>query len=114
MRQLVQTLQAALEKEKIKVKDLTEQVNTLCNSHTSCELHSSCLTFPVPLKRPVGFSLFFFGHVCFVQVAEANLEAAHNRRHYRAAMLELSEIKKDLHAKEELVKALQKEAKMLT
>ncbi|XP_056601862.1 golgin subfamily A member 3 isoform X2 [Triplophysa dalaica] len=72
MRQLVQTLQAALEKEKIKVKDLTEQV------------------------------------------AEANLEAAHNRRHYRAAMLELSEIKKDLHAKEELVKALQKEAKMLT
>lgn len=27
MRQLVQTLQTALEKEKIKVKDLTEQVN---------------------------------------------------------------------------------------
>ncbi|KAA0716753.1 Golgin subfamily A member 3 [Triplophysa tibetana] len=72
MRQLVQTLQAALEKEKIKVKDLTEQV------------------------------------------AEANLEAAHNRRHYRAAMLELSEIKKDLQAKEKLVKALQKEAKTLT
>uniref|UniRef100_A0A8C2K5Y5 Golgin A3 n=1 Tax=Cyprinus carpio TaxID=7962 RepID=A0A8C2K5Y5_CYPCA len=62
MRQLVQTLQAALEKEKIKVKDLTEQV------------------------------------------AEAKLEAAHNRRHYRAAMLELSEIKKDLQAKEELIK----------
>ncbi|KAG1958118.1 golgin subfamily A member 3 isoform X1 [Pimephales promelas] len=71
MRQLVQTLQTALEKEKIKVKDLTEQV------------------------------------------AEAKLEAAHNRRHYRAAMLELSEIKKDLQAKEELVKALQKEAKTL-
>ncbi|XP_051981583.1 golgin subfamily A member 3-like isoform X1 [Xyrauchen texanus] len=48
------------------------------------------------------------------QVAEAKLEAAHNRRHYRAAMLELSEIKKDLQAKEELVKALQKEAKSLT
>uniref|UniRef100_A0A8C2K7Q8 Golgin A3 n=1 Tax=Cyprinus carpio TaxID=7962 RepID=A0A8C2K7Q8_CYPCA len=63
MRQLVQTLQAALEKEKIKVKDLTEQV------------------------------------------AEAKLEAAHNRRHYRAAMLELSEIKKDLQAKEELIKS---------
>ncbi|KAK7164169.1 hypothetical protein R3I94_002782 [Phoxinus phoxinus] len=47
------------------------------------------------------------------QVAEAKLEAAHNRRHYRAAMLELSEIKKDLQAKEELVKALQKEAKTL-
>uniref|UniRef100_A0A673HN14 Golgin subfamily A member 3-like n=1 Tax=Sinocyclocheilus rhinocerous TaxID=307959 RepID=A0A673HN14_9TELE len=71
MRQLVQTLQAALEKEKIKVKDLTEQV------------------------------------------AEAKLEAAHNRRHYRAAMLELSEIKKDLQAKEELIKTLQKEAKTL-
>ncbi|XP_026104266.1 golgin subfamily A member 3-like isoform X2 [Carassius auratus] len=70
-RQLVQTLQAALEKEKIKVKDLTEQV------------------------------------------AEAKLEAAHNRRHYRAAMLELSEIKKDLQAKEELIKTLQKEAKTL-
>lgn len=51
--------------------------------------------------------------VFFVQVAEAKLEAAHNRRHYRAAMLELSEIKKDLQAKEELVKALQKEAKTL-
>uniref|UniRef100_A0A8C1TTY0 Golgin A3 n=1 Tax=Cyprinus carpio TaxID=7962 RepID=A0A8C1TTY0_CYPCA len=71
MRQLVQTLQAALEKEKIKVKDLTEQV------------------------------------------AEAKLEAAHNRRHYRAAMLELGEIKKDLQAKEELIKTLQKEAKTL-
>ncbi|XP_043095567.1 golgin subfamily A member 3 isoform X1 [Puntigrus tetrazona] len=71
MRQLVQTLQAALEKEKIKVKDLTEQV------------------------------------------AEAKLEAAHNRRHYRAAMLELGEIKKDLQSKEELIKTLQKEAKTL-
>lgn len=71
MRQLVQTLQTALEKEKIKVKDLTEQV------------------------------------------AEAKLEAAHNRRHYRAAVLELSEIKKDLQAKEELVKALEKEATTL-
>ncbi|TRY55647.1 hypothetical protein DNTS_008842 [Danionella cerebrum] len=47
------------------------------------------------------------------QVAEAKLEAAHNRRHYRAAMLELSEIKKDLQAKAELVKALEKEAKTL-
>ncbi len=42
MRQLVQTLQAALEKEKIKVKDLTEQVNTWCNS---------CKPFPVPLEN---------------------------------------------------------------
>uniref|UniRef100_A0AAY4BYM9 Golgin subfamily A member 3 n=1 Tax=Denticeps clupeoides TaxID=299321 RepID=A0AAY4BYM9_9TELE len=71
MRQLVQTLQNSLEKEKAKVKNLTEQV------------------------------------------AEAKMEAAHNRRHYRAAMLELSEIKKDLQAKEELLKALQKEAHKL-
>ncbi|KAL2092209.1 hypothetical protein ACEWY4_012007 [Coilia grayii] len=71
MRQLVQTLQTALEKEKIKVKTLTEQV------------------------------------------AEAKMEAAHNRRHYRAAILELAEIKKDLQAKEELIKALQKEARKL-
>ncbi|XP_038129533.1 golgin subfamily A member 3 [Cyprinodon tularosa] len=68
MKQLVETLQHALEKEKTKVKDLKEQV------------------------------------------AAAKAEAAHNRRHYRAAMLELSEIKKDLQAKEDLVKALQSEA----
>ncbi|XP_043967761.1 golgin subfamily A member 3 isoform X2 [Gambusia affinis] len=68
MKQLVETLQLALEKEKTKVKDLKEQV------------------------------------------AAAKAEAAHNRRHYRAAMLELSEIKKDLQAKEDLVKALQNEA----
>uniref|UniRef100_A0A3P8ZMH8 Golgin A3 n=1 Tax=Esox lucius TaxID=8010 RepID=A0A3P8ZMH8_ESOLU len=71
MKQLVQTLQDALEKEKAKVKDLKEQV------------------------------------------AAAKAEAAHNRRHYRAAMLELCEIKKDLQAKEELVKALHSEAHKL-
>lgn len=42
MRELVQTLQADLEKEKIKVKDLTEQVNTWFNS---------CKAFPVPLEN---------------------------------------------------------------
>ncbi|XP_034026977.1 golgin subfamily A member 3 isoform X2 [Thalassophryne amazonica] len=68
MKQVVQTLQLALEKEKTKVKDLKDQV------------------------------------------AAAKAEAAHNRRHYRAAMLELSEIKKDLQSKEELVKVLQEEA----
>ncbi|XP_072244550.1 golgin subfamily A member 3 isoform X2 [Leuresthes tenuis] len=47
------------------------------------------------------------------QVAAAKAEAAHNRRHYRAAMLELSEIKKDLQAKEDFVKALQSEAQKL-
>uniref|UniRef100_A0A8C7M862 Golgin A3 n=1 Tax=Oncorhynchus kisutch TaxID=8019 RepID=A0A8C7M862_ONCKI len=71
MKQLVQTLQVALEKEKAKVKDLKDQV------------------------------------------AAAKAEAAHNRRHYRAAMLELCEIKKDLQAKEELVKALHSEAHKL-
>ncbi|XP_041643511.1 golgin subfamily A member 3 isoform X2 [Cheilinus undulatus] len=71
MKQVVQTLQLALEKEKAKVKDLKEQV------------------------------------------AAAKAEAAHNRRHYRAAMLELTEIKKDLQAKEDLVKALQRESSKL-
>ncbi|XP_053725597.1 golgin subfamily A member 3 isoform X1 [Synchiropus splendidus] len=71
MKQVVQTLQLALEKEKTKVRDLKDQV------------------------------------------AAAKAEAAHNRRHYRAAMLELSEIKKDLQAKEELVRTLQSEAKKL-
>ncbi|KAF0033636.1 hypothetical protein F2P81_013702 [Scophthalmus maximus] len=71
MKQVVQTLQLALEKEKTKVKDLKEQV------------------------------------------AAAKAEAAHNKRHYRAAMLELTEIKKDLQAKEDLVKALHIEAHKL-
>ncbi|KAF6723543.1 Golgin subfamily A member 3 [Oryzias melastigma] len=71
MKQMVKTLQIALEKEKTKVKDLKEQV------------------------------------------AAAKAEAAHNRRHYRAAMLELSEIKKDLQSKEDLVKVLQNEAQKL-
>ncbi|XP_038559082.1 golgin subfamily A member 3 isoform X2 [Micropterus salmoides] len=71
MKQVVQTLQLALDKEKTKVNDLKEQV------------------------------------------AAAKAEAAHNRRHYRAAMLELSEIKKDLQSKEDLVKALQSESHKL-
>ncbi|XP_075961043.1 golgin subfamily A member 3 isoform X1 [Anarhichas minor] len=71
MKQVVQTLQLALEKEKTKVNDLKEQV------------------------------------------AATKAEAAHNRRHYRAAMLELSEIKKDLQAKVDLVKALQSESHKL-
>uniref|UniRef100_A0A3P9JBM7 Golgin A3 n=1 Tax=Oryzias latipes TaxID=8090 RepID=A0A3P9JBM7_ORYLA len=71
MKQMVKTLQIALEKEQTKVKDLKEQV------------------------------------------AAAKAEAAHNRRHYRAAMLELSEIKKDLQSKEDLVKVLQSEAQKL-
>ncbi|XP_034398360.1 golgin subfamily A member 3 isoform X2 [Cyclopterus lumpus] len=71
MKQVVQTLQLALEKEKTKVNDLKEQVAT------------------------------------------AKAEADHNRRHYRAAMLELSEIKKDLQAKVDVVKALQSESHKL-
>uniref|UniRef100_A0A8C0GR18 Golgin A3 n=1 Tax=Chelonoidis abingdonii TaxID=106734 RepID=A0A8C0GR18_CHEAB len=47
------------------------------------------------------------------QVAAAKVDAAHNRRHYRAAVLELSEIKKELQAKELLVQALQAEADKL-
>ncbi|MFT7808404.1 golgin subfamily A member 3 isoform X2 [Arapaima gigas] len=75
MKQVVQTLQAALEKEKAK--------------------EMKCLV------------------LCFLKVAAAKAEAAHNRRHYRAAMLELAEIKKDLQTKEQLVEALQREANKL-
>ncbi|XP_063820770.1 golgin subfamily A member 3 isoform X1 [Pseudophryne corroboree] len=71
MRDLVQSLQDALEKERAKVSSLAEQVAT------------------------------------------AKAEAAHNRRHYRAAALELSEIKKELQAKERLIQALQAEAEKL-
>ncbi|KAM4707110.1 golgin subfamily A member 3 [Discoglossus pictus] len=71
MKELVVALQEALEKEKVKVSSLAEQV------------------------------------------AAAKAEAAHNRRHYRAAALELSEVKKELQAKELLVQALQAEADKL-
>ncbi len=43
------------EGEKIKVKDLTEQVNTWFNS---------CNAFPVPLRTPEGSGLFCYVHVC--------------------------------------------------
>ncbi|XP_039386734.1 golgin subfamily A member 3-like [Mauremys reevesii] len=71
MRQLIQALQTALEREKSKVNNLGEQV------------------------------------------AAARVGAAHDRRHYRAAVLELSEIKKELQVKELLVQALQAEADKL-
>ncbi|XP_069870247.1 golgin subfamily A member 3 isoform X1 [Dipodomys merriami] len=44
------------------------------------------------------------------QVAAARMEAGHNRRHFKAATLELSEVKKELQAKEHLVQTLQAEA----
>lgn len=47
------------------------------------------------------------------QVAAAKSEAAHNRRHYRAAALELSEVKKELQSKEQMIQALQAEAEKL-
>uniref|UniRef100_A0A8C0I5G3 Golgin A3 n=1 Tax=Balaenoptera musculus TaxID=9771 RepID=A0A8C0I5G3_BALMU len=68
MKQLVQALQAALQKEKVTVHSLEEQV------------------------------------------AAAQAEAGHNRRHFKAATLELSEVKKELQAKEQEVQRLQVEA----
>ncbi|XP_053062443.1 golgin subfamily A member 3 isoform X1 [Acinonyx jubatus] len=47
------------------------------------------------------------------QVAAAKAEAGHNRRHFKAATLELSEVKKELQAKEHLVQKLQAEAEGL-
>ncbi|XP_005873324.1 PREDICTED: golgin subfamily A member 3 isoform X2 [Myotis brandtii] len=71
MRQLVQALQAALEREKLEVHSLREQV------------------------------------------AAAKVEARHNQRHFKAATLELSEVKKELQAKELLVQTLQAAAERL-
>ncbi|KAM8960728.1 golgin subfamily A member 3 [Pelodytes ibericus] len=71
MKDLVQTLQDDLAKERVKVSSLADQVAT------------------------------------------AKADAAHNRRHYRAAALELCEVKKELQAKEQLVLALQTEAEKL-
>uniref|UniRef100_A0A8D1W5M6 Golgin subfamily A member 3 n=1 Tax=Sus scrofa TaxID=9823 RepID=A0A8D1W5M6_PIG len=68
MKQLVQALQVALQKEKVTVRSLEEQV------------------------------------------AAAKAEAGHNRRHFKAATLELSEVKKELQAKEQEVQRLQAEA----
>ncbi|XP_032458383.1 golgin subfamily A member 3 isoform X2 [Phocoena sinus] len=68
MKQLVQALQAALQKERVTVHSLKEQV------------------------------------------AAAQGEAGHNRRHFKAATLELSEVKKELQAKEREVQRLQAEA----
>ncbi|XP_066465913.1 golgin subfamily A member 3 [Tiliqua scincoides] len=47
------------------------------------------------------------------QVATAKAEAAHNRRHYKAAALELSEVKRELQAKEAIIQALQVEVDKL-
>ncbi|KAF3820555.1 hypothetical protein GH733_005100 [Mirounga leonina] len=47
------------------------------------------------------------------EVAAAKAEAGHNRRHFKAATLELSEVKKELQAKEQLVQKLQAEAEGL-
>ncbi|XP_023602806.1 golgin subfamily A member 3 isoform X7 [Myotis lucifugus] len=47
------------------------------------------------------------------QVAAAKVEARHNQRHFKAATLELSEVKKELQAKELLVQTLQAAAERL-
>uniref|UniRef100_A0ABM5F2X5 Golgin subfamily A member 3 isoform X1 n=1 Tax=Pogona vitticeps TaxID=103695 RepID=A0ABM5F2X5_9SAUR len=47
------------------------------------------------------------------QVTTAKAEAAHNRRHYKAAALELSEINRELQAKEAVIQALQAEVEKL-
>uniref|UniRef100_A0A2K6GPR8 Golgin A3 n=1 Tax=Propithecus coquereli TaxID=379532 RepID=A0A2K6GPR8_PROCO len=47
------------------------------------------------------------------QVAAARAEAGHSRRHFKAATLELSEVKKELQAKEHLVRKLQAKADSL-
>ncbi|XP_053135683.1 golgin subfamily A member 3 isoform X2 [Hemicordylus capensis] len=47
------------------------------------------------------------------QVATAKAEAAHNRRHYKAAALELGEVKRELQAKEALIQTLQAEVDKL-
>ncbi|ETE63184.1 Golgin subfamily A member 3 [Ophiophagus hannah] len=46
-------------------------------------------------------------------LVQLNLQSAHNRRHYKAAALELSEVKRELQAKEVLIQALQVEVDKL-
>ncbi|KAG8455962.1 hypothetical protein GDO86_001958 [Hymenochirus boettgeri] len=47
------------------------------------------------------------------QLATAKAEGAHNRRHYKAAALELSEVQKELQAKEQQIQVLQAELEKL-
>ncbi|XP_062814632.1 golgin subfamily A member 3 isoform X4 [Anolis carolinensis] len=47
------------------------------------------------------------------QIVTAKAEAAHNRRHYKAAALELSEVQRELQAKDALIQALQDEVNKL-
>uniref|UniRef100_A0A8C5S9G1 Golgin A3 n=1 Tax=Laticauda laticaudata TaxID=8630 RepID=A0A8C5S9G1_LATLA len=47
------------------------------------------------------------------QVTTTKAESAHNRRHYKAAALELGEVKQELQAKEVLIQALQVEVDKL-
>ncbi|KAM3825861.1 golgin subfamily A member 3 isoform 2-T2 [Vipera latastei] len=71
MKQLIQTLQVALEKERANVLSLKEQVAT------------------------------------------SKAELAHSRRHYKAAALELGEVKRELQGKEILIQAFQAEVDKL-
>lgn len=58
-------------------------------------------------------NLSVFPLLLLSQVATAKAEAAHNRRHYKAAALELSEVKRELQAKEAVIQALQVEVDKL-
>ncbi|KAK2103053.1 Golgin sub A member 3 [Saguinus oedipus] len=113
MKQLVQTLQASLEKEKEKVNSLKEQVFTVTLVRLSAEAH---LTFTCPVRACSSIRTLLAGHLPMpgtehaCHVAAAKVEAGHNRRHFKAASLELSEVKKELQAKEHLVQKLQAEA----
>lgn len=78
------------------------------------ESNSNCFANRLGCEAVLSLAVFWLVMMlCVLQVAAAKAEAAHNRRHYRAAMLELSEIKKDLQAKDDLVKVLQNEAHKL-
>ncbi|EPY88286.1 hypothetical protein CB1_000182011 [Camelus ferus] len=105
VQQLVQALQAALQKERSTAHSLEEQ----------------CLKYWYPRhvgSRPGTYRVNAFSAVSedrgvivvLVTVAAAKAEAGHNRRHFRAATLELSEVKKELQAKEQAVRRLQAEA----
>jgi len=88
--------------------DKKRSVNSCTTSFLICFVllqSSSLYDAPTVIKK----NCIFF----FLQEAAAKMDAAHNRYHYRAAALEFGEIKKELHAKELLVQALQAEVDKL-
>uniref|UniRef100_A0A8C2JHM7 Golgin A3 n=1 Tax=Cyprinus carpio TaxID=7962 RepID=A0A8C2JHM7_CYPCA len=101
----IRRLEDANKKLALELEHEKGKLSGLGKSHSAFREHDNILEAALAKREADLVNMWFNSCMTF--------PAAHNRRHYRAAMLELGEIKKDLQAKEELIKTLQKEAKTL-